>query len=144
MVKEKRVFAHGIELDHIGIAVKDLKTASKIYKLLGFQTGPREIITDQGVGVLELALDESKIELLQPLGADSPVGRFLARHGEGLHHIALRVDDLKGRLTRCKEEGLRLIDEKPRLGAGGCLVAFIHPGSTGGVLIELVEDICRE
>jgi len=141
MVKGNITSTSGTRVQHIGVAVNDPESVASIYKLLGFETGHSEIIADQGVEVLELTSGETSIELLQPLDSDSPVGRFITNRGGGLHHIALLVDDIKGKLSICKAEGFRLIDETPRKGAGGRLVAFIHPSSTGGVLVELVQDV---
>jgi methylmalonyl-CoA/ethylmalonyl-CoA epimerase len=91
-----------------------------------------------------LPIGESRIELLEATSADSPISKFLAKRGPGIHHIALRVEDIRARLADLKSKGARLIDEEPRTGAGGCLVAFIHPSSTGGVLIELVENVAEK
>ena len=91
-----------------------------------------------------LPVGESRIELLEATAADSPISKFLARRGPGIHHVAFKVDDIRAALADLKSKGARLIDEEPRTGAGGCLVAFIHPSSTGGVLIELVERVGRE
>ena len=98
-----------------------------------------EEVPEQGVRVAMLPIGETRVELLEPLSNDSPVGRFLEKRGPGIHHVAIRVADIHGALTRLRESGARLIDEAPRVGAGGCLVAFVHPSSTGGVLLELVE-----
>jgi len=127
-------------LDHIGIAVNDLDTAVENYRLLGIEPDPREIIADQGVEVQPLQVGESRLELLQPLSDDSPVARFIKERGEGLHHIALRVNNIRDTLSHCKAGGMQLLDEEPRTGAGGTLIAFLHPHSTGGVLIELVQE----
>jgi len=106
---------------------------------LGLPIDSTEEVTDQGVRVAMLPIGESHIELLEPLSANSPVGKFLEKRGPGIHHVAVRVVDINAALTRLKESGARLIDETPRLGAGGCLVAFIHPSSSNGVLLELVQ-----
>ena len=99
-----------------------------------------EEVSGQKVRVAMLAIGESRIELLEATSDDSPISKFLAKRGPGIHHIALRVDDIQATLAELKSKGARLIDEEPRTGAGGCLVAFVHPSSTGGVLIELVEN----
>jgi methylmalonyl-CoA/ethylmalonyl-CoA epimerase len=129
-----------VRLDHIGIAVRSIDTAVEVYRLTGFETGMREIVADQGVEVQILPAGEAHLELIQPIRDDSPVVSFLEKRGEGLHHIALKVNDINGVLNRLKARGIRLIDEEPRIGAGGHRIAFVHPRSTGGVLIELVED----
>ena len=130
----------GAVLDHIGIAVKQIEDALKTYKLLGIVPGHREVVSDQGVELQMLPVGEARLELLQPMNADSPVSKFIQKKGEGLHHIALKVPDITAALESCREEGIRLIDNQPRLGAGGCMIAFVHPASTGGVLVELVES----
>ena len=106
---------------------------------LAFEDFDTEEIKEQGVRVAMLPAGESRIELLEAAGDDSPIARFLEKRGPGIHHIALRVDDIRAALGHLKESGARLIDEEPRKGAGGCLVAFVHPSSTGGVLLELVQ-----
>ena len=132
--------AIAVHLDHIGIAVRSIDTAVEFYRMIGIEPGAREVITDQGVEVQMLPAGEARLELLQPIRDDSPISSFLTKRGEGLHHIALKVKDLKSVLSRLKSRGIRLIDEEPRFGAGGQRIAFVHPRSTGGVLIELVED----
>jgi len=129
----------GATLDHIGIAVKQIDETMKVYGLLGIEPGEREIVSDQGVELQMMPVGDVRLELLQPQSQDSPVGKFIEKYGEGLHHIALRVQNIAAVLERCRKEDIRLIDEKPRIGAGGSLIAFIHPASTGGVLVELVE-----
>ncbi|MEP6920196.1 MAG: methylmalonyl-CoA epimerase [bacterium] len=127
-------------IDHIGIATAQLEETTALWRdALGLEPDSTEEISSQGVRVAMLPIGESHIELLEPLTEDSPVGRFLGKRGPGIHHIAIRVDDIRDALTRLKEKGARLIDETPRVGAGGCLVAFIHPSSANGVLLELVE-----
>ena len=130
----------GVTLDHIGIAVKQIDETVKAFRLLGVESGEREIVSDQGVELQMLPVGEARLELLQPLNQDSPVSKFIEKRGEGLHHIALKVQNIAEVLEHCRKDGIRLIDEKPRIGAGGYLVAFIHPTSTGGVLVELVES----
>jgi methylmalonyl-CoA/ethylmalonyl-CoA epimerase len=129
-----------MKLDHIGIATHKIDQAMELWRdTLGLALDSTEEIATQGVRVGMLSLGETHVELLEPLSDDSPVGRFLAKRGPGIHHIAVRVGDIHGELAKLKAQGARLIDEAPRLGAGGCLVAFIHPASTGGVLLELVQ-----
>jgi len=127
-------------IDHIGIAVNDLDAAVQLYG------GPfdmaeqhRETIEEQGVEAILLEVGEGHIELIKPLSEDSGVAKFIARYGEGMHHVAYQVDDIDAALEKVREAGLRLIDEKPRTGIRGSRVAFLHPKSTGGVLTEIVE-----
>jgi methylmalonyl-CoA/ethylmalonyl-CoA epimerase len=127
-------------INHIGVAVKDLDEALGIYRdVLGISDITLEEVPEQGVRVAVFHVGESRIELLSPTKPDSPVGKFLESRGPGLHHLALEVDDLKGTLEDLKSQGLRLIDERPRIGAGGVSIAFVHPRSTLGALIELCE-----
>ena len=129
-----------MKIDHIGIATNRLDEATAVWQeILGLELDSTEEIATQGVRVAMFAVGDSHIELLEPLSQDSPVGKFLGKRGPGIHHIAVRVDDIRASLAQMKAKGLRLIDEVPRLGAGGCLVAFIHPSSANGVLLELVE-----
>ena|SRR6266487_7197614 len=129
-----------MKIDHIGIATRELKDALSIWgDAVGLGPHSTEEVIEQGVRVALLPLGEANIELLEPLRADSPVGRFLEKRGPGIHHIAIRVTDIRLTLAQLREKGIRLIDEVPRLGAAGCLVAFIHPSSTNGVLLELVQ-----
>jgi len=127
-----------IRLDHIGIAVRDLDKARENYRLLGLEEVGRERIVPQKAEACLLQLGEMKVELLQPLGA-GPLTDFLERRGEGLHHLAIEVADIEGELERLRAAGIRLVDEIPRRGLGGSKIAFIHPKSMNGVLIELVE-----
>lgn len=127
-------------IDHLGIAVTDLDEALALYEgVLGMDMHHREVLEDQGVEAVALQLGESTIELLRPIRDDSPVGRFLAEHGPGIHHVAYRVDDIEAALARLREAGVRLVDETPRIGLGGTKIAFVHPKSTFGVLSELVQ-----
>jgi methylmalonyl-CoA epimerase len=127
-------------IDHIGIATERLEDATAVWgAALGLPLDSTEEITSQGVRVAMFSVGESHIELLEPLTPDSPVGKFLAKRGPGIHHIAVRVADIRSALSDFKAKGLRLIDEVPRIGAGGCLVAFIHPTAANGVLLELVQ-----
>ncbi len=129
-----------MKVDHIGIATPQLDEALALWQdALGLTLDHTEEVTDQGVRVAMLAIGETHIELLEPLSSGSPVGRFLEKRGPGIHHIAVSVSDIRATLAQLKEKGLRLIDEIPRVGAGGCLVAFVHPSSANGVLLELVQ-----
>ena len=129
-----------MKIDHIGIATRQLEEATAVWRdALGLEVDSTEKITEQGVRIALLPIGETHIELLEPLGQDSPVGKFLEKRGPGLHHIAVQVNDIRGTLEQLKKTGARLIDETPRVGAGGCLVAFIHPSSVNGVLLELVQ-----
>lgn len=127
-------------IEHIGIAVPSLDKAIEPYRdCLGLEVSGREDVEDQGVRVALLRVGESRIELLEPSHEDSPVGRFLRKHGPGIHHLAVRVDDIDDSLRRLRAAGVRLIDDTPRQGAAGTRIAFIHPSSMNGVLLELVE-----
>jgi methylmalonyl-CoA epimerase len=127
-------------VDHVGVAVEDLDAAIELYSEgLGMPLQHRETVTEQGVEAALLGVGDSHVELLLPLGGDTPVGRFLAKRGPGLHHTAYRCPDVARALEDCRARGLRLIDEEPRRGIRDSRVAFLHPASTGGVLTELVE-----
>ena len=127
-------------LDHVGIAVRDLDEALAFYRdALGLDVSVPELVPSQGVRVRHVPMGEAGLELLEGTTAESPVGRFLATRGPGLHHITLRVDDLGAVLERLRARGVRLIDEVPRVGAGGARIVFVHPSSTQGVLVELTE-----
>jgi methylmalonyl-CoA/ethylmalonyl-CoA epimerase len=127
-------------LDHIAIAVRSIDDA-KIYEALGLSIDHVETVETQGVKTAFLAAGDTNLELLEPLSADSAVGRFIAKRGEGIHHICLRVTNLEQHLARLKRQGFRLINEAPVPGAQGCRVAFLHPASGNGVLIELSEKV---
>jgi methylmalonyl-CoA epimerase len=127
-------------IDHVGIAVEDIEAALALYRdSFGMALVHRETVTDQGVEAALLDVGQSHVELLQPLAADTAVGKFLARRGAGLHHVAYRVQSIEDTLAALANAGMRLIDERPRTGIRGSRVAFIHPSSTGGVLTEIVE-----
>jgi methylmalonyl-CoA/ethylmalonyl-CoA epimerase len=127
-------------VDHVGVAVDDLEAALALYRdTLGMPLVHRETVTEQGVEAALLDVGESHIELLSPLGPDTAVGKFLARKGPGLHHVAYRVDSVQDALAALSKAGMRLIDEQPRTGIRNSRVAFIHPSSTGGVLTEIVQ-----
>ncbi len=128
------------KVDHIGIAVRNLDESLAVYRdVLGLEFHGFETVAEQKVRVAKLTGGADTIELLEPTDSDSPIGKFLEKRGPGIHHVCLAVDDIEKTLERFKEKGLRLIDETPRIGAGGCRIAFVHPASTGGVLIELSE-----
>ncbi len=125
------------KIDHVAIAVKNLEDGVKIWKDFGFEI-EYEVVEEQKVKVAILHIGESRIELLEPIADDSPISKFLEKRGEGLHHLAVNVDNIEQDLQRLKSLGYRLIDEKPRKGAGGKKIAFVHPKSAK-VLLELVE-----
>ena len=128
------------EIDHLGIAVKSLAQAKAFYQNLGLQVTPEETVAQEKVRLAMVPLGESRIELLEPLSEDSPIAKFLAKRGEGLHHVSLRVDNLASTVENLKKSGVRLINEQIQVGAGGHLYVFVHPSSVGGVLLELVEE----
>jgi methylmalonyl-CoA/ethylmalonyl-CoA epimerase len=131
-------------LDHIGIAVKDVGEALAFYRdALGLEIEAPEEVSSQRVRAHFIPVGESAIELLEATAEDSPIARYIAKRGPGIHHLTLRVDDIRAALARLQEKGVRLIDETPRPGAHGSLVAFIHPASTHGVLVELKEVVGR-
>jgi methylmalonyl-CoA/ethylmalonyl-CoA epimerase len=127
------------KLDHIGIAVKSLDAAKKIYEDLGLHIEHVESVETQKVRTAFLSVGDANLELLEPSSADSTIARYIEKRGEGIHHICLRVDDIEAQLARLKERGYRLINEAPVPGAHGCRVAFLHPAAGNGVLIELSE-----
>ena len=130
-----------MKINHLGIATKGIEEALKFWEdALGLENVHTETVEDQKVRVAMLPLGESRIELLEPTSEDSPISKFLEKRGGGIHHIAVEVDDIEAALAKLKRTGARLIDEKPRLGAEGCLVAFVHPSSANGVLLELVQE----
>jgi methylmalonyl-CoA epimerase len=127
-------------LDHVAIAVSDLDAALGEYRrLYGAEPLYREVVSEQGVEEAMIAVGGSFIQLLEPLSAETPVGVFLAKRGEGLHHVALAVDDIDAALGHLKAEGARLVDEEPRVGGRGTRIAFVHPKEFAGTLVELVE-----
>jgi methylmalonyl-CoA/ethylmalonyl-CoA epimerase len=129
-----------IIIQHLGVAVESIEAALAFWRdALGLELKGIEVVEDQGARVAMLPIGESRIELLEATGEETPVGKFLARRGPGIHHLCVEVDDISAKLGELKANGARLIDEHPRIGAGGALVAFIHPSSTGGVLIELTQ-----
>ena len=131
-----------MKINHLGIATKSIDEALKFWQdALGLENVHTEIVEDQKVRVAMLPIGESRIELLEPTSADSPISKFLQKRGGGIHHIAVEVENIEESLAKLKTTGARLIDETPRIGAEGCLVAFVHPASTGGVLLELTQNI---
>lgn len=129
-----------MKIDHIGFATKSIEEGLALWQdALGLKPDSFEEITEQGVKVCMLPIGDTHVELLEPLTPESAVGRFLAKRGPGIHHIAVEVADIHGSLAELKKRGARLIDETPRVGAGGSLIGFVHPSSTNGVLLELVQ-----
>ena len=129
-----------MKIDHLGIAVKSISDSLSFYRdMLGMEIAGTETVDDQGVHVALLPVGEARIELLEPVSAETPVGRFITKRGEGVHHICYEVDDLSSKLDELRSRGVRLLDGYPRRGAEGKLVAFLHPASAHGVLVELVE-----
>lgn len=127
-------------VDHVGIAVRRLDAALVTYRSMGLAPESIEALVSQGVRAAFLPAGDVSIELLESLTPDGVIARFLERRGEGLHHVAFRVPDIRGELERLREAGMRLVDEEPRVGARGRLVAFVHPSSVHGVLVELVQE----
>ena len=128
-----------LKVDHIGIAVKNLVESSKLYEILGIAAAGVEEVAEQKVKVAFFPLGDTEIELLESTSPDGPIAKYIEKNGEGLQHLALRVDNIDAALAELKEKGIRLIDEKPRYGAAGARIAFVHPKSTGGILLELSE-----
>ncbi|HEX9480965.1 MAG TPA: methylmalonyl-CoA epimerase [Solirubrobacteraceae bacterium] len=127
-------------IDHVGVAVEELQGALELYgDTMELTVAHREVVSEQGVEAVLLDVGENHVELLAPLGEDTPVGRFLAKNGPGLHHVAYQVSDIEATLEALKAAGVRLIDEQPRTGIRGSRVAFLHPRSTIGVLTEIVQ-----
>ncbi|MGH9580054.1 MAG: methylmalonyl-CoA epimerase [Terriglobales bacterium] len=131
-------------IDHVGIAVRSLSDSRTFYEKLGLRAGREEVIEHEKVRVAMFSVGESRIELLEATSDDSPIARFIAKRGEGLHHVALSVPDLAAAVKRLKKEGTRLVSENIQVGAGGHLYVFVHPSSAGGVLVELCEDRPQE
>ena len=127
-------------IDHLGIAVKSLAAAKAFYEQMGLRVESEEVVEHEKVRVAMLPVGESRIELLEATSEDSPIARFLAKRGEGLHHISLRVADLEGTVARMKKGGTRFVSDEIKIGAGGHRYVFVHPSSAGGVLLELCEE----
>lgn len=129
-----------LKVDHIGIAVKDLEQAKKFYtEVLGMTPQGEEVVDQQKVKVCFIPCGDSEVELLESTAPDGPIAKFIEKNGEGVQHIALRVDNIEAALADLKTKGVRLIDETPRYGAGGASIAFVHPKATGGILLELSQ-----
>jgi len=128
-------------IDHIGIAVKSLGAAKAIYEALGLTVSPEEFVEAEQVRVVMVPLGESRMELLEPTSENSVIAKFIAKRGEGLHHVSLRVPDLEAAVELLKQDGVRLVSNEIKIGAGGHRYVFVHPSSAGGVLLELVEAV---
>src|SRR5438128_7844638 len=126
-------------IDHLGIAVRSLAAAKGIYEKLGLTVSPEQTVEAEQVRLVMVPLGESRLELLEPTSESSVIAKFIAKRGEGLHHVSLRVPDLAAAVERLKKDGVRLVSEEIKVGAGGHRYVFVHPSSTGGVLLELVE-----
>lgn len=126
-------------IDHLGIAVKSLASAKGIYEKLGLEVSPEEVVEHEKVRLVMVPVGESRLELLEPTSEDSTIAKFLAKRGEGLHHVCLRVPDLNAAVEKLKRDGVRLVSDQIRTGAGGHRYIFVHPASAGGVLLELVQ-----
>lgn len=127
------------QIDHLGIAVKSLAEAKSIYEKLGLSISAEETVEQEQVRVVMVPVGESRLELLEATSENSTIAKFIAKRGEGLHHVCLRVADLPATVDRLKQDGVRLVSEKIQIGAGGHRYVFVHPSSAGGVLLELVE-----
>ncbi len=128
-----------VQIDHLGIAVKSLSAAKSIYQTLGLSISPEETVEHEKVRLVMVPVGESRLELLEATSDDSTIAKFIAKHGEGLHHVCLKVPDLHAAVDRLKKNGVRLVSEEIKTGAGGHQYVFVHPSSTGGVLLELVQ-----
>lgn len=129
-----------LRVDHIGIAVKDLEQAKKFYtEVLGMTAMGEEVVEQQKVKVCFIPCGDSEVELLESTSPDGPIAKFIEKNGEGIQHMAIRVDNIEAALADLKEKGVRLIDQEPRYGAGGASIAFVHPKATGGILLELSQ-----
>jgi len=130
-----------VSIDHIGIASESIEAASKFWELLGFKPADEHVNDEQGVRIKMFEGSElsSRIELLEPLGPDTPLGRFISKRGIGIQQLAVKVGDIESTISLLMESGVRMIDEQPMKGASGSMIAFVHPSSAGGVLVELVE-----
>ena len=132
------------KISHVGIATRSIAVTAEFYKSLGLDVDAMEIVEDQKVKVAVMEVGDSAIELIEPIEDDSPVQRSIETRGEGIHHITFEVEDLESQLEILKERNIKLIDEKPRPGAQGRRIAFVHPDSTGGVLVELSQSLPGE
>ena len=140
---ERGVGMSDVAVDHIGIASESIELASGFWELLGFKQSSEHVNDEQGVRILILEgnVSSAKIELLEPLGPNTPIGKFISNHGEGIQQLAVRVEDIESTITQLISSGVRMINEQPVNGASGSIIAFVHPSSTGGGLVELVEHI---
>ena len=130
------------KIDHIGIATADVqKTINSMKEVFGIDPGFEEVVEEQKVKAVGFNVGESKLEFLEPTDPESPIAKFMEKKGEGMHHIAFKVDDIRAAINKMKEAGLRMIDEEPRIGAEGKLIAFVHPKSINGLLIELSQEV---
>lgn len=129
----------GFQIDHLGVAVKSLAAAKSIYEKLGLSVSPEETVEHEKVRLVMVPVGESRLELLEPTSDDSTIAKFLAKRGEGLHHVCLKVPDLPAAVERLKKDGVRLVSDEIKTGAGGHHYVFVHPASAGGVLLELVQ-----
>jgi methylmalonyl-CoA epimerase len=127
------------QIDHLGIAVKSLAAAKAIYEKLGLSVSPEETVEQECVRLVMVPVGESRLELLEATSQDSAIAKFIAKRGEGLHHVCLKVPDLSAAVVRLKKDGVRLVSNEIKTGAGGHRYVFVHPASAGGVLLELVE-----
>src|SRR6201988_1616854 len=127
------------QIDHLGIAVKSLSSAKAIYEKLGLSVSPEEVVEQEKVRLVMVPVGESRLELLEATSPDSAIANFIAKRGEGLHHVCLKVPDLSAVVARLRKDGVRLVSEEIKIGAGGHRYVFVHPASAGGVLLELVE-----
>ena len=135
-----KVIAEGARIDHLGIAVESVACARAFYEALGLRVAHEETVEHEGVRVAMIPLGESRVELLEPLSPDSTVGRFLTKRGAGLHHVAMHVDDIEATWAELKSRGITIVSPSIQTGAGGHLYFFVHPKSTGGVLLEICQD----
>ncbi|MEN8151917.1 MAG: methylmalonyl-CoA epimerase, partial [Planctomycetota bacterium] len=128
------------KLNHVNIAAEDAATMAAIFAdVVGLTIVEEDVVPSQGVKVVKLGAGETVVEITEPLGPDTPVGKFIAKRGQGIHHLAFEVPDLEAKLAELKSKGVRLINEEPTIGAGGHRIAFVHPASFGGILVELLE-----
>ena len=130
---------HGARIDHLGIACKSLERSRKLYEMLGLKVTDEETIEQERVRIAMVQMGESRIELLEPIGQDSVISKFIAKRGEGLHHVALHVEGLDALVAQLKSNGVKLVKDEVQIGASGHRYVFIHPSSAGGVLLELCE-----
>mgnify|MGYP001053686510 CR=1 FL=1 len=128
------------QIDHLGIAVRSLSSAKALYEKLGLSISPEEMVEHEQVKLVMVPVGESRLELLEASSPDSAIAKFIAKRGEGLHHVCLKVPDLAAAVARLKDDGVRLVSEEIKVGAGGHRYVFVHPASTGGVLLELVQS----